>query len=656
MLSRVLCLLWLYACCVLSVSANQELGNKLSIDSLIANIDSPELADSSRFQLYFELYNYFESKNIRRAESFNQRAYSLAKRLKNKGWEVLCLRQFRRCSELQRKWVEMMRFNDTLRAHYEIVKDSTELLECALREVVGLRNEKKYNEATIAIEKLKALNLARKKEYECEMLNQIGNLYWVQNKLDSAEKSYTRLLELSEEGDLEMRNIALINLAAVEFNKGNYEEAKRIYKKLAEREENDPLYRLNNYINVSAACFKLGELDTAYYYDHITIALAKRLNQQKTLKTLYGYMYQYFEERNLDSAYYYLTKKREASKKSIEENGRFLLESIKQGHLIDSKIKALELRNKEQKEQNEQETIYAQVFLAFLLISSIIAVFYLFKERAKKAKIVLRQLEIVKVKDLLEKRNQEFMLNFDYAKSIQEAVLPGTNLQDAISSSFVFYKPKDIVSGDFYWVSSTKDKKVIVAVGDCTGHGVPGGLMSIMGTAFINELFSEYNISAPSELLGKLRDRIIEGLNQKGIAGEARDGMDISVGLFDLKKNKLRVSGANNPLYIVRNGELMIYEADPQPVGFYTGKREPFTEQEVSLETGDMIYMATDGFQDQFGGERGKKYMKKRFKELLLSISDLDILEQKNKLELELIEWMADEEQVDDVCVLGIKI
>ena len=256
----------------------------------------------------------------------------------------------------------------------------------------------------------------------------------------------------------------------------------------------------------------------------------------------------------------------------------------------------------------------------------------------------------------MEKRNQEFMLNFDYAKSIQEAVLPGTNLQEAISSSFVFYKPKDIVSGDFYWVSSTKDKKVIVAVGDCTGHGVPGGLMSIMGTAFINELFSEYNISAPSELLGKLRDRIIEGLNQKGIAGEARDGMDISVGLFDLKKNKLRVSGANNPLYIVRNGELMIYEADPQPVGFYTGKRVPFTEQEVSLEIGDMIYMATDGFQDQFGGERGKKYMKKRFKELLISISGLDVLEQKNKLELELIEWMGDEEQVDDVCVLGIKI
>ena len=120
MLSRVLCLLWLYACCVLSVSANQELGNKLSVDSLIAKIDSPELVDSSRFQLYFELYNYFESKNIRRAESFNQRAYSLAKRLKNKGWEILCLRQFRRCSELQRKWVEMMRFNDTLRMHYEL--------------------------------------------------------------------------------------------------------------------------------------------------------------------------------------------------------------------------------------------------------------------------------------------------------------------------------------------------------------------------------------------------------------------------------------------------------------------------------------------------------------------------------------------------------
>ena len=180
--------------------------------------------------------------------------------------------------------------------------------------------------------------------------------------------------------------------------------------------------------------------------------------------------------------------------------------------------------------------------------------------------------------------------------------------------------------------------------------------MSIMGTAFINELVSEKPDISPSELLNDLRLRVIDGLQQKGVAGEARDGMDISLCLLNTSTLELVFAGAYNPLYIIREGQLFIIDADAQPVGYYTGDLKPFNEYKDQLNKGDVVYMSTDGYQDQFGGDRGKKFMRGKFKKMLIDVSRKPLKEQKLYIDELMNKWMSGHDQVDDMCVLGFKL
>ena len=256
----------------------------------------------------------------------------------------------------------------------------------------------------------------------------------------------------------------------------------------------------------------------------------------------------------------------------------------------------------------------------------------------------------------LEEKNKEIVDSINYAKRIQDAMMTSEAYRKSvIAKSFVFFKPKDVVSGDFYWVFKDKEENIFFTVADCTGHGVPGAFMSMIGTSLLNEIIVEKKIKNTNRILDELRKQIIKSLNHDD-NDDQKDGMDISVCKLNFKKNLLEFSGAHNPLQVVRNGEIKTYKGDSQAVGLETVKLKPFTKHIVNLQKNDMIYIYSDGYQDQFGGEKGKKYMKSKFKKLLQKISKEEVKKQNELLELELSNWMKNEEQIDDICIMGVRI
>lgn len=258
-------------------------------------------------------------------------------------------------------------------------------------------------------------------------------------------------------------------------------------------------------------------------------------------------------------------------------------------------------------------------------------------------------------KNVIEEKNKSITDSIRYAKNIQEAILPEEEMLNMVlGEHFVFFKPKDIVSGDFYWISHKPDRIYLASV-DCTGHGVPGAFMSMIGNTLLNDLVNDKQISSTSGILFSLREGIIKSLKQSGAAGETRDGMDIALCCIHTNGH-LEFSGANNPLWIMREGRCIEFKGDKQPIGIYSGEALNYTRHDTELKKGDAIYLFTDGFPDQFGGEKGKKFKYKQLQELLLSHHQLPMREQKELLARTYEEWRGQLEQVDDILVIGIRV
>lgn len=283
--------------------------------------------------------------------------------------------------------------------------------------------------------------------------------------------------------------------------------------------------------------------------------------------------------------------------------------------------------------------------LPFILI--IIVIWMFIKTRHDAEKYVAKQ------KTLLEHQNKEVTDSINYAERIQKAILPSFRLIESyLPKSFVVYLPKDIVSGDFYWVEK-KGNKVFFAVADCTGHGVPGAMMSVIGQNALNRVINEFGITKPAEILDKLSTLVEEGFSKSG--SDVRDGMDIALCSLDPTTNKLEYAGANNPVYVYTTNELKEIKGTKQPIGRFESK-VAFVNHEINLKSGDAVYLFSDGIADQFGGPDGKKYKYKRVKDLLLENNTKTHSEQKNNIITEFVKWKGRNEQIDDVCLIGIKI
>ncbi|MCB0476657.1 MAG: SpoIIE family protein phosphatase, partial [Crocinitomicaceae bacterium] len=380
-------------------------------------------------------------------------------------------------------------------------------------------------------------------------------------------------------------------------------------------------------------------------------SLEKEENQKEVIRQEYKYEY---EKQALQDS----IKNAEAQK-------------IKDAELAAEKAegKRLEIQNKQQ--QQQKYFLFGGLALALVFGGFI---FNRFRVTRKQKGIIEEQKEKVdEAYEELGEKNQEILDSINYAKRIQSAILPPQKLvKSYLEQSFILYKPKDIVAGDFYWMevlsksSEQEQELILLAACDCTGHGVPGAMVSVVCNNGLNRAVREYGLTDPGKILDKTREIVIQEFEKS--EEEVKDGMDIAVvsleqeqeGEGSLAQNscsKLKYSGAHNPLWIIRKGaeEVEEIKADKQPIGRFSNP-VPFTTHEISLNSGDTIYIFSDGFADQFGGEKGKKFKAANFKNLLLSVQKESMDKQRELIDQAFEEWKGNLEQLDDVCVIGVRV
>ena len=289
----------------------------------------------------------------------------------------------------------------------------------------------------------------------------------------------------------------------------------------------------------------------------------------------------------------------------------------------------------------------------FFIAGAVLMVIFNESLRRANEKITKQKLEIEFQKKLVEEKNKEITDSINYALRIQTAILPPARIvQEYLLNSFILYKPKDIVSGDFYWME-TIENDIYFAASDCTGHGVPGALVSMVCHNALNRTVREFRIAVPSEILNKANELVIDNF----VKGDShmRDGMDISLCAYNPRTKILQWAGANNPLWLIKNGELIETRGDQQSIG-NNENINPFSNHEFNLQSGDSIYIFSDGYSDQFDSNGEKKLTKKRFAELILSLQKLSMQEQGMALDNFIKNHQKDTPQTDDILVMGIKI
>jgi serine phosphatase RsbU (regulator of sigma subunit) len=424
----------------------------------------------------------------------------------------------------------------------------------------------------------------------------------------------------------------------------------------------------NNNYNLAICLFSIGanyasrsDFKNGNEYMHQALDLSKELGAKTLLKFGYAALAKTYEDqKNYELAYHYQTLlsdiKDSISNSETAKHVNDLMaqyESEKKQKEIalltkDSEIKSLQLN------KNKLWTItMALVFaVAILLVFSLAGIFYSRFKIKQKANVLLEHQNVE-----MAQQKKEITDSINYAKRIQESILPpDTYWQDNLPDSFIFYRPKDIVSGDFYWLERKNDIVCFAAV-DCTGHGVPGALMSVVGFNLLTQAVNEMNLTIPSDILKHLDQGVTKTLRQSEEGKGVKDGMDLSLCSLNLRTNELQYAGAYNSLYYISNGEFKEIKSDKFPIGVnLDGKVDNYTNHTVQLQKGDCVFLFSDGYADQFGGSKGKKFKYNQLKELLHKNYLLPSEIQKQELGKIFDTWKGGLEQVDDVLIIGVRV
>jgi serine phosphatase RsbU (regulator of sigma subunit) len=445
--------------------------------------------------------------------------------------------------------------------------------------------------------------------------NNLAKMYYRQGNVDSSYALQYKSLEYAEKfSNWDIMIYSFCNIGIMEKEKGNYKKAKEYYLKAY-----DLVKKMKIYDDRSKCLGLLSEVN------ELTGDYKISLQQYKEMTLI------------MDSIY--------DNSKSIEI-GRLEAgyEYEKQKVIDDAKNDKLVALEKEEKAK-QRVIIYSISFGSILLLLSLFIIFNRLRITKRQKIVIENQKEIVDIK------NQEITDSIRYAKRIQSAILPPSKIvKEYLKESFILYKPKDVVAGDFYWMEH-KDSKVIFAAADCTGHGVPGAMVSVVCNNALNRSVREHGLTDPGEILTKTREIVIQEFEKS--EEDVKDGMDIA--LCSLDGMKLQYAGAHNPLWIIRKGELIETKANKQPIGQFDNP-EPYTTHSFDLEPGDSLYLFSDGYVDQFGGPKGKKFMYNPFRKLLLSIQEKSMEEQKTFIDEAFEAWKGSIEQIDDVCVIGVRV
>jgi tetratricopeptide (TPR) repeat protein len=497
-------------------------------------------------------------------------------------------------------------------------------------------------------------------------LSNIGLVYCNQGDYSKALNYNFRELKMAEEaGDKDGITTVLGNIGIVYVKQKDYSRALDNYFKALKIDG-----ELKNKIGITQDLSNIGSLYTAtgkykkaedYFKRAISIdssigILDELRRDEEAISHLYDNMGKYKE-----ALLHY-------KKAIVLKDTLFTIEKDKEITRHEMNFKFQQQEEIKKKEQDKKDALAKaeknkQQFIIILVSSILVLVFIfagvIFKSlrttRKQKQIIEIKNIETEHQKKIIEEKNKDITDSIHYAKQIQSALLrEEAHVSKHLPEHFILFLPKDIVSGDFYW-GFEKHDYWYVAAADCTGHGVPGAIMSMLGISFLNDIVSSDALFSPAEILNQLRDRVISELRQTGEDGSSKDGMDISLIRLNLKTFELQWAGANNALNYIQAGELKEIKADKQPIGYHP-QQKPFTNHEIQLQKGDSIYIYSDGYADQFGGPKGKKLTYKKLDNFINENYQLSLENQKTLFREYFDNWKGSLEQLDDVCVIGIKI
>lgn len=527
--------------------------------------------------------------------------------------------------------------------------------------------------------------------------NNLGNIFLDQNNLKDALKYHLKSLKIAQETNNKLSiSVSYDNLGRVMNSLGKMDEAMDYYKKAAKigEELDDKMGMASNYNNIGNLYLKKNRINDAFTYQIKSLKIAEAYKDKNAIVASYNSLGAiYIRKKNYALAINYFNKAIRISReidlkqglltgyenlvevykelKNSEEALRYLdaYHNLNDSVMNKDNFRQLaELSTKYETEKKEKEIllltkdkelnakiIRQQQLVRWgligglgLLFVSIFSIYrrYRFKQKANGV--------LEKQKAVIQEKNNLITDSIDYAKTIQEAVLPKQKqVEKLFPESFILYKPKSIVSGDFYWINKVNDQ-LICAVADCTGHGVPGAFMSLLGYNMLENIAKQMKDVQPAQILESLNSEVINRLSSGDEKETAKHGMDISLITIDVKNNMLQYAGAHNPVYIMRDKELIELKADRMGIG--TPHTGTFINKSIELKKGDMIYLFTDGFPDQIGGPNRKKFYYQPFKDLLASISRNDMKIQEEQLDIAHKQWLCEKhEQTDDILVMGIR-
>lgn len=421
---------------------------------------------------------------------------------------------------------------------------------------------------------------------------------------------------------------------------------------------------------------RINELSEGIKYTKMAIAINSEIAELKSLRDNYSSMTEMMELLgNYKEALIYNKKVMQLndsifSVEKTDEIARNEIRFIYEKRALADSVKANEEKKVIDAELKQEQTKSYTLFFGVALLMIFGGIMFNRYKVTQKQKntIEIKEKETQKQKSIIEEKQKEILGSIEYALRIQTAILPPNKIVNLyLENSFILYKPKDIVAGDFYWLETVQlhnspmkqlDKEInqliLFAACDCTGHGVPGAMVSVVCHNALNRAVREFGLTQPAAILDKTSEIVKENFSKS--EEEIKDGMDISLCAYNPKTNKLQWAGANNPLWLLQNGEIIETKADKQPIG-RDDNSKPFTNHTFTLQQGDTIYLFTDGFADQFGGDTGrKKLTKKRFKDLILSFQNKSLPEQGDALDRFITDYRKDIEQIDDILVIGVKI
>ncbi|WP_185153599.1 tetratricopeptide repeat protein, partial [Fulvivirga lutimaris] len=495
-------------------------------------------------------------------------------------------------------------------------------------------------------------------------LNNIGNVYTDLEEYDYALKYYMQSLTIYEE--LEDNSQAFVpfnNIGNIYFQRGEWDNAMAFYESAFDLEKlhNDLNGQANALHNIGTVYKSTKQNEKAIEIFTDALSLAQETDNKRLIEIIYGSLAEtYFASGDMFMAYSFLQLHNNAKEQVFNELSDRRIAELESAYEIEKKqaeIEALKVQSELQQLQiqNDKIVIASVVIVSFLVVGLSLVIFQELRTIKKnKKQLEAQNIKLENQKLIIQEKNDSITESIDYAKSVQRSLLQFNVPENYQSDFFVLFKPKDIVSGDFFWFSALKDRHVVSAI-DCTGHGVAGAFMTVIGHSSLEQIINQDQETSPSVILTKLDEQVRNSINQTDKATSTH-GMDVALCSIDRKKGKLYFSGANRPLYQIRNNEIHVVKGTKRTIGDMDENPLKFEEHQLDIEEGDIFYIFSDGYPDQFGGPDNKKFMVSNFKKMLLEIHQKPLDDQHKELKTRLNDWRNEGEQTDDILVMGFKV